>query len=158
MTFRVISQEGNDRGGQVPDSDHDLIRQAQAGNQSAMSALYVRYRRKVLNYLYRFTGNQDTAEELAQETFVRVVQNLHRYKPIGIVGGWIYRIAGNLALNALRDQPVVPLSLPGQLLLRLKAGTTITWQQVNRSWFSVRPYVVVNLMRGEMIVRTQPGF
>jgi RNA polymerase sigma-70 factor (ECF subfamily) len=88
------------------DSDQELIAKAQRGNQEAMTTLYIRYRRKVLNYLYRFTGNRSTAEELMQETFVRVVQNIHRYKPTGSAAGWIYRIAGNLALNAMRDHPL----------------------------------------------------
>ncbi len=52
----------------------------------------------------------------------------------------------------------VDLEIPGQLLLRLKPGTMITWQQVNRSWLSGRPNIVVNLMRGELIARTQESF
>lgn len=91
----------------VPDSDRDLMRQAQRGNRQAVETLYARYRRKVLNYLYRFTGNQATAEELTQETFLRVVTHIRQYRPTGSVAGWIYRIAGNLALNALRDRPKV---------------------------------------------------
>ena len=85
------------------EADHALIRRAQKGDQQAMSLLYGRYRGKVLNYVYRFTGNRATAEELTQETFLRVVHNLPRYRPTGSVAGWIYRIAKNLSLNTLRD-------------------------------------------------------
>ena len=86
-------------------SDQELVRCAQGGDQQAMTALYERYRRKVLNYLYRFTGNRATSEELTQETFLRIVQHIKSYRPTGSVGGWIYRIAGNLAMNTLRDRP-----------------------------------------------------
>lgn len=88
------------------DSDRDLMRQAQHGDREAMETLYARYRRKVLNYLYRFTGNRATAEDLTQEAFLRVVTHVHQYRPTGSVAGWIYRIAGNLARNALRDRPL----------------------------------------------------
>lgn len=85
-------------------ADRELMRRAQKGDQGALSALYTKYRRKVLNYAYRFTGNRASAEELTQETFLRVFQNLHRYRPTGSVAGWIYRIAGNLSLNTLRSR------------------------------------------------------
>ncbi|MCM8794789.1 MAG: sigma-70 family RNA polymerase sigma factor [Candidatus Omnitrophica bacterium] len=78
-------------------TDHELIRRAQQGDQQAMSLLYSRYHRRILNYLYRFTGDLTAAEDLTQETFIRVVQHAPRYRPIGSVAGWIYRIAGNLA-------------------------------------------------------------
>ena len=91
--------------GNGQETDQALIAKAQRGSQEAMTTLYIRYRRKVLNYLYRFIGNRSTAEELTQETFVRVVQNIHRYRPTGSAAGWIYRIAGNLAMNAMRDHP-----------------------------------------------------
>lgn len=84
-------------------SDEDLLRQAAGGDQNAFAQFYERYWRKVLNYLYRFTGNRATAEELMQETFLRVVRNLGRYRPTGSAAGWVYRIARNLGLNAIRD-------------------------------------------------------
>ncbi len=104
--FRVNSKVSRKR--EVPEpsplqSDQDLIRQVKRGNQEAFTQLYERYWYRVLNYLYRFTGNRATAEELTQETFLRVAQNLYRYRPTGSVGGWIFRIARNLGLNAVRD-------------------------------------------------------
>ena len=84
-------------------SDRDLLLRAQRGDQRAFAQFYERYWRKVLNYLYRFTGNRATAEELTQETFLRVVRSIRNYRPTGSAGGWIYRIARNLGLNAIRD-------------------------------------------------------
>ncbi len=82
---------------ELAESDHQLVRRIQRGDQKAMSALYRRYYRRILNYLYRFTGNRALAEDLTQETFVRVIQHIAQYRPFGSVAGWIYRIAGNLA-------------------------------------------------------------
>ncbi len=85
-------------------SDQELIAWAQTGDPKGLAALYEKYRRPILNYLYRFTGNQAAAEDLAQETFLRVVRHLGSYRPTGSAAGWIYRIAKNLALNRIRDQ------------------------------------------------------
>lgn len=84
--------------------DQKLVRMAQSGDAAAVSELYARYQRRVLNYLYRFTGSRETAEDLTQETFIRVVRNLGRYRPTGSVAAWIFRIAKNLALNGIRDR------------------------------------------------------
>lgn len=83
--------------------DSDLIRLAQEGQTQALETLCQRYWRRILNYLYRFTGNRTMAEDLTQETFFRVVKYLPTYRPIGSVGGWIYRIARNVGLHAVRD-------------------------------------------------------
>lgn len=51
----------------------------------------------------------------------------------------------------------VDLEIPNKVLLRLKPGTTVTWQQVNRFQFA-RPHIIVNVMRGEILARTVDGF
>ena len=89
------------------DLDSDLIRRAQEGDQQALQALYQRYWRRILNYLYRFTGNRSMAEDLTQDTFFQVVRYLPRYRPIGSVGGWIYRIARNVALHSIRHRALI---------------------------------------------------
>ncbi len=98
----VLKDRGPESSNGCP-TDQDLVRLAQGGDQKALAELYGRYRVKIGNYLYRFTGERGRAEELAQETFLRVVEHIDRYRPTGSVGGWIYRIAWNLALNAHRD-------------------------------------------------------
>jgi len=88
-------------------TDWGLVRRIQAGEESAVSDLYLRYHRKILSYIYRFTGDRAAAEELAQEVFIRVIQHAGRLRRTGSVGGWIYRIARNLALNALRRRRLI---------------------------------------------------
>ena len=62
------------------------------------------------------------------------------------------------SMRTLEPGPV-DLEIKNQILLRLKPGTTITWQQINRPFpFFGRPQIVVNLMRGQMLARTKEGF
>ena len=103
--YSLSGDEGKGYPALSPESDRELILRAQGGDEEAVTVLYVKYRCKILNYLYRFSGNRSTAEELTQETFLRMVQHLQSYRPTGSVAGWIYRIARNLVLNTLRDRP-----------------------------------------------------
>lgn len=98
------SREELPRPVEMQQPDEELIRLAQRGDVGAVSALYVRHQRKLLNTLYRLTGDRALAEDLTQETFLRVVRHLPKYRPIGSVGGWIFRIGKNLALNSFRDR------------------------------------------------------
>lgn len=60
-----------------------------------------RYGTTIYNMAYRLTGNPDDAADLAQDVFVRVYRNLHRYQP-GTFDGWLYRITKNLFLDRVR--------------------------------------------------------
>ncbi|MCM8794788.1 MAG: FecR domain-containing protein [Candidatus Omnitrophica bacterium] len=62
--------------------------------------------------------------------------------------------------DALRTLPpgYVDLEIPGRVLLRLKPGTTLTWQQLDRPFLIRRPLIIVNLMRGELLGRTKESF
>lgn len=69
-------------------------------------------------------------------------------------------LQSDTAMRAFQARPEghVDMEIPGHLLLRLKSGTTITWQQVNRPWWGQRPNIVVNLMQGELLARTKERF
>jgi RNA polymerase sigma-70 factor (ECF subfamily) len=60
-----------------------------------------RYGDRIYNVAYRLTGNAEDAADLAQDVFVRVYRNLHRYEP-GTFDGWLYRITKNLFLDSVR--------------------------------------------------------
>jgi RNA polymerase sigma-70 factor (ECF subfamily) len=60
-----------------------------------------RYGSTIYTIAYRLTGNRDEAQDLAQDVFVRVYRNLHRYEP-GTFEGWLYRITKNLFLDRVR--------------------------------------------------------
>lgn len=84
------------------ESDEGLATRSLGGEEAAFTELYRRYSTKLLNYVYRMIGDQEQAEDLVQETFVRVFRSLDRFDPRRRFSSWIYTIAGNLAKNELR--------------------------------------------------------
>ncbi len=96
-------------------SDRILISRVKDGNKLAFKQLHSRYHQAILKYLYRLIKDYQIAEDLAQETFILVYKNIDKYKPVGKVSSWIYRIAQNLARNTMRrgtNKNLVLLSTP----------------------------------------------
>ena len=73
------------------------------GDESAFAGLVQKYRRPMVGFMYRFCHNPATAEELAQEVFLRVYRSRATYEPSAKFTTWLYRIATNLAVNNARD-------------------------------------------------------
>jgi RNA polymerase sigma-70 factor (ECF subfamily) len=74
-----------------------------AGDDSSFELLLRKYRTPLVNFLYRMVRNSATAEDLAQEVFLRVYRARKDYAPSAKFTTWMFRIATNLALNARRD-------------------------------------------------------
>jgi RNA polymerase sigma factor (sigma-70 family) len=92
--------------------DLELMRRVQAGDEAALGALMQRWELAVKAVIGRIVLNASEAEELAQETFVRLWQQRSRYRPDAPFRPWIFAIAVNLARNRLRwwkRRPVVAL-------------------------------------------------
>ena len=83
-------------------NDINLIERSKQGDRDAFDELYQKYKRPILNYIYRFIGNRTQAEDLTHEVFIRAYVNISKFKPFGKFSSWLYRIAGNLAKNHLR--------------------------------------------------------
>ena len=83
-------------------SDEDLIERFQRGDLYAFDLIVKRYKDQLLNFIYRFVGSQEEAEDIVQETFLRVYRKRKAYKRIAKFSTWIYTIAGNLARTELR--------------------------------------------------------
>lgn len=83
-------------------TDETLIARFQQGDVQAFDVLVRRYKDQLLNYVFRFVGNRTDAEDIVQETFLRVFKNKHYYKEIAKFSTWVYTIAGNLAKTELR--------------------------------------------------------
>lgn len=84
-------------------SDVDLMLRVKAGDESAFTYLVQKYRRPMVGFMYRLCHNPSTAEELAQEVFLRVYRSRTTYEPSAKFTTWLYRIATNLAVNHARD-------------------------------------------------------
>jgi len=79
-----------------------LVAAARAGDRAAFGALFDRYQTPIVNYLYRVVGDWETANDLAQDSFLKAYQALGRTEPDLQLAPWLYRIATNTALDALR--------------------------------------------------------
>jgi RNA polymerase sigma-70 factor (ECF subfamily) len=84
-------------------SDVDAMLRVKTGDESAFAYLVQKYRRPMVGFMYRFCHNPSTAEELAQEVFLRVYRSRTSYEPSAKFTTWLYRIATNLAVNHARD-------------------------------------------------------
>jgi len=84
-------------------SDVQLMLDVKAGDDSSFELLLHKYRAPLVNFLYRMVGDAATAEDLAQEVFLRVYRARDGYAPSAKFSTWVFRIATNLALNAQRD-------------------------------------------------------
>jgi RNA polymerase sigma-70 factor, ECF subfamily len=84
--------------------DESLARLARAGGSSAMDTLVRRWQIPIVRFLERRIGNRTEAEDLFQETFVRIYQNLDAFDDRRSFKTWIFTIAWRLAANHLRDR------------------------------------------------------
>ena len=84
-------------------SDVQLMLGVKAGDDASFELLLQRYRTPLVNFLCRMVRDEAAAEDLAQEVFLRVYRARKSYAPSAKFTTWLFRIATNLALNALRD-------------------------------------------------------
>lgn len=87
----------------LPTDDQSLARLARAGDAAAMEALVRRWQVPLVGFLQRRVGSHSDAEDLFQDTFVRVYQNFHRYDGRSFKT-WLFTIAWRLAANHMRDR------------------------------------------------------
>lgn len=91
--------------------DRELVRRASAGDDRAFEALLRRYERGIYNLALRMIRDAETARDLSQEIFLRVHGSLSRYDPIYPFSSWIYRVASNLCIDAIRKRKLMTVSL-----------------------------------------------
>lgn len=84
-------------------TDADVMLRVKAGDDSAFDYLVQKYRRPMVNFMYRVAHNAAGAEDLAQEVFLRVYRSRESYQASAKFTTWLYRIATNLAVNHARD-------------------------------------------------------
>ena len=83
---------------QTPEAPDDaaLLQRAREGDRAAFGTIVDRHKNTLVGYLSRLLGSADGAEDLAQETFLRLYENLDRYVERGTLGAYLYTIATNL--------------------------------------------------------------
>ena len=89
----------------MPELDDELMERFQKGDEDAFTLLVRRHEKPLINFIAQFIGDRDSAEDLAQETFIRIFQAAPRYKPgRAQFNTWMYHIASNLCKNELRNR------------------------------------------------------
>jgi RNA polymerase sigma-70 factor (ECF subfamily) len=94
-------------------SDQQIVVWAQEGAEIAFRELVRRYQRPVFSLIYRMVRDRETAEDLAQETFIKVLNAIDSYRPEHKFSSWIFKIANNAAIDHLRRREPDLLSLDG---------------------------------------------
>src|ERR1700676_4526567 len=84
-------------------SDVQLMLDVKAGDEASFNFLLQKYRLPLVHFLNRMVRDSATAEDLAQEVFLRVYRARKQYTPSAKFTTWLFRIATNLALNSRRD-------------------------------------------------------
>jgi RNA polymerase sigma-70 factor (ECF subfamily) len=82
--------------------DSEIVRQIQSGEAAAFDELMRRYKRPIVNFVFRMLGNAQDADEIAQDVFVRAYQNLDTYRPETKFSTWLFALAHNAAIDRLR--------------------------------------------------------
>ena len=96
-------------------SDEQLMLAFRRGEASAFEALVQRHRGPVFNFIFRSTGHMARAEDLLQETWLKVIRGADEYEPRARFTTWLYTIARNLCVDSARKErfrEVVPLEAP----------------------------------------------
>lgn len=89
--------------------DRELMRSIAKGHNSELGRLYLRHQEKVLALAYRILGQWNLAEDISQETFLRVQRAAQAYRPDAEFTTWLYRIVVNLCLDEQRRQKRMPI-------------------------------------------------
>lgn len=84
--------------------EKELVHKAQTGNEEAFTALFEKYRIKMFNLAYSFTRNQETADDLAQDIFIKAYLSLSKFQYKSELGTWLYRIGINTIKDHLRKE------------------------------------------------------
>ncbi|MBX6333284.1 MAG: sigma-70 family RNA polymerase sigma factor [Gemmatimonadaceae bacterium] len=93
--------------------DADVAALAKEGRDAAFRELIRRYERPVFSIIYRMVRDREVAEDLAQDTFVKVLNHIDRYRPEFKFSSWLFKIANNLTIDHLRKRQLDTVSIDG---------------------------------------------
>lgn len=85
-------------------TDEQLAKRVQEGDQNAFGALVERYQEKLMRYARKFLSDQDDAKDVIQDTFIKAYENIQSFDTGRTFSPWIYRIAHNEFVNALKKK------------------------------------------------------
>jgi len=97
-------------------SDNDLIINFASGDSKSLEVLIDRYQKKIFGYIYMIVNNRDIAEDIYQDTFVKVIHTIRtgQYNEEGKFIQWVMRIAHNLSIDYFRKENRMPTFSPSE--------------------------------------------
>jgi RNA polymerase sigma-70 factor (ECF subfamily) len=120
--------------------DDILVRRARGGSEEAQTALVNKYRRAIHFHILKMIKDENSGEDLVQETFIKAFNNLQRYDDNYAFSTWLYRIATNHTIDYLRKKKLKTVSINNQVRTRegrremqLRDGSTQTDRRIIRS-------------------------
>ena len=93
--------------------DADVVALAQRGREPAFRELVRRYERPVFSLIFRMVRDSATAEDLAQDAFIKVLNHIDKYRPEFKLSSWLFKIANNVAIDHLRRRQLPTVSIDG---------------------------------------------
>jgi RNA polymerase sigma-70 factor (ECF subfamily) len=93
--------------------DADVVALARKGREEAFRELIRRYERPVFSLIFRMVRDREAAEDLAQDTFIKVLNHVDRYRPEFKLSSWLFKIANNVAIDHLRKRQIETVSIDG---------------------------------------------
>ena len=93
--------------------DADVVRLAQEGRETAFRELVRRYERPVFSLVFRMVRDRETAEDLAQDAFIKVLNHIDKYSPEFKFSSWLFKIANNVAIDWMRRKRLDTVSMDG---------------------------------------------
>ncbi len=94
-------------------TDQEIVALAKEGSPEAYRELIRRYERPVFSLIFRMVRNREQAEDLSQETFIKVLNAIQSYRPEYKFSSWVFKIANNAAIDFLRKRELDTRSLDG---------------------------------------------
>lgn len=85
-------------------SDEDVIARFQAGDLTAFDVIVARYKQPLIQYVMQYVGESSDAEDIVQDTFVKIFRRKQAYRSIAKFSTWLYTVAGNFAKSELRKR------------------------------------------------------
>jgi RNA polymerase sigma factor (sigma-70 family) len=113
-------------------SDLELVRLFQNGDESAFNQLVLRYQERIYWVARRFVSDHEAADDITQDVFVKAYESLRSFRAESSLYTWLYRIAVNIALNALRRQKVKEFFRIDELFEAEDTGTEAPDEAVER--------------------------
>lgn len=85
-------------------SDAVLIEEYKSGNQKAFTELFYRYKNTLYNFIYRFVINPDVADDLLENTFIKMIKSIDKYQEKNKFKQWLFSIANSVTVDYLRKR------------------------------------------------------